>query len=491
MATSSAYHDVVVIGAGISGLTAAWQLLKRGVDVCLIEASNEVGGVMRTESRDGFLLEKGPFNVIVREPAFQELLEELRDELIVVEADRSAARARYVLHDDRLRKVPSNPITLASTALLTLGGKARLIRGILYSRTSTDRDGSIDEAASRRFGPEVARRLVSALCVGIFAGESRDLSLGACFPHVAEVDNQTRSLLGFALAQRFRRKRQGSSPRRWRGLVSFRQGLGQLPKTLAHQLGKRILLNCQANSIRKDDQQFAIRCSSATNTTLRTSHIILALPKRVTAALFDHITPQITEDLNAIPTASLVVLNLGFDRAHVGHPLQGYGFLVPTTSSAFPLLGVLWTDSVFPHHAPPDRRLLRVFMGGSRRPDMLNKTDTELVEIAVGALRNHLQLTGDPTLIDVCRWPDAIPQCGPGHVQRVAQIHRELEQHRGLHIIGNYLDGISINDCIGNASRVAEEVTQLVRQMKKSHRIEPKSPAAAQATAIAGSVESP
>lgn len=491
MATDPAYHDVVVIGAGISGLVAAWQLHTRGVDVRLIEASGAVGGVMRTEQRDGFLLEKGPFNVIVREPAFQDLLDELRDELIVVEADRSAARARYVLHDDRLWKVPSNPIALASTGLLTLGGKARLIRGLLSSRTSTDRDGSIDEAASRRFGSEIAQRLVSALCVGIFAGESHDLNLGACLPRVAEIDRQTRSLLGFALAQRFRRKRRRHVPRRWRGLASFREGLGQLPTTLAHQLGERLLLNCQANSIRKVDQQYVIRCSTGSDTkaAFGASHIVLAVPKRVTAALLDHIAPRIAEELNAIPTASLVVLNLGFDQAHVGHPLQGYGFLVPTSSSSFPLLGVLWADSVFPHHAPPNRRLLRVFIGGSRRPDMLNKSDTELVEIAVGALRDHLQLTDNPTLIDVCRWPDAIPQYGPGHVQRVSQIHRELERHPGLHLAGNYLNGISINDCIGNASRVAEEVTQHVRQMKDSHRIEPKNTTAEEATAMAGSVE--
>ncbi len=486
MATNPTYHDVVVIGAGISGLTAAWQLHKRGVDVCLIEASNEVGGVMRTELHDGFLLEKGPFNVIMREPAFQYLLEELRDELIVVEADRNAARARFVLHDDRLRKVPSNPIAFASTGLLTLGGKARLVRGLLYSRTSTDRDESIDEAASRRFGPQIARRLVSALCVGIFAGESRDISLGACFPRVAEIDKETRSLLGFALAKRFRRKRKGRSLRRWRGLVSFRQGLGQLPKTLAHQLGERVLLNCRADSIHAIDQQYVIRCTSGSETkaACRASHIILGVPKGITAALLDHIAPRITEDINAIPTASLVVLNLGFDRAHVGHPLQGYGFLVPTSSSSFPLLGVLWADSVFPHHAPSNRRLLRVFMGGSRRPDMLNRSDTELVEIAVDALRNHLHLTGNPTLIDVCRWPDAIPQYGPGHVQRVTQIHRELERHPGMHLAGNYLDGISINDCIGNASRIAQEVTQQVRQMKNPHRIELKTTTAEQPTAV-------
>ncbi len=465
-------RDVIVIGAGISGLTAAWRLKQAGIDVCVLESEHDVGGAMRTERRDGFLLEKGPFNVIVRDEAFERLLKDLGHEIEVIEASRTAARARYVLHDNRLCKVPSNPLDLVTTPLLTLGGKARLVLGLVASRRRSADDDSIDNAARRRFGPEVADRLVSALCVGIFAAESRELSLSACLPSAAEIDTQSRSPLGFMIAKRFRQRRNAKTPRRWRGLVSFRDGLGELPKILAAQLKQELFTSCRARSIRKVGRQYEINCSieGGTGPTLRTGQLVLAIPKSATATLLVDLAPEISEHINAIPSSGLIVLNLGFERRHVGHPLDGYGFLVPTTSSSFPLLGVLWADSVFGHHAPPNRRLLRVFMGGTRRPDVLTKSDRGLVDIAFTALRDLLRLTSKPLLIDVCRWPDAIPQYRPGHVQRVIQINQQLRHYPGLHLIGNYLDGISINDCVRTASRTASEIARHIQATKNSHQ---------------------
>ena len=465
-------RDVIVIGAGISGLTAAWRLKRAGIDVCVLESDHEVGGAMRTERRDGFLLEKGPFNVIVRDGTFERLLKDLDTEIEVIEASRTAARARFVLHDDRLCKVPSNPLDLVTTPLLTLGGKARLLRGLVAGRRGGADDDSIDDAARRRFGPEVADRLVSALCVGIFAAESCELSLNACLPSAAEIDKQSRSPLGFMIAKRFRQRRNNNTPRRWRGLVSFREGLGDLPKILAAQLGQALFTNCRALSIRKVIRGSEISCSikGGTGPTFRTGQLVFAVPKSATAAMLGCVAPEISEQIKAIPSSGLVVLNLGFDRRHVGHPLDGYGFLVPTTSASFPLLGVLWADSVFERHAPSERRLLRVFMGGTRRPDMLTMRDTELVDIACTALRDLLRLTNKPLLIDVCRWPDAIPQHRPGHVQRVIEINQQLRHHPGLHLIGNYLDGISINDCVRTASRAASEIAQHIQATNHSHR---------------------
>ncbi|MEE9129577.1 MAG: protoporphyrinogen oxidase [Phycisphaerales bacterium] len=470
MTTTS--RDVIVIGGGISGLTAAWRLKQAGIDVCVLESEHEVGGAMRTERRDGFLLEKGPFNVIVRDGAFERLLKDLGNEIEVIEAARIAAQARYVLHDDRLYKVPSNPLDLVTTPLLTLGGKARLLRGLVASRRPRADDDSIDNTARRRFGPQVADRLVSALCVGIFAADSRDLSLSACLPSAAEIDTQSRSPLGFMIAKHLRQRRNGKTRRRWRGLISFRQGLGELPKILAAQLRQELFPSCRALSIRKVGRRYEISCSieGGIGPTFRTGHLVLAVPKSATATLLVDVAPEISEHIKVIPSSGLVVLNLGFERGHVGHPLDGYGFLVPATSSSFPLLGVLWADSVFERHAPPNRRLLRVFMGGSRRPDMLTKRDKELVDIACTALRDLLRLTSEPLLIDVCRWPDAIPQYRPGHVQRVVQINQQLRQHPGLHLIGNYLDGISINDCVRTASRAASEIARHIEATKNSHQ---------------------
>ena len=460
----SCEREVIVIGGGISGLTAAWRLKMAGVDVCVLESTEVVGGAMRTERREGFLLENGPFNVIVRDPAFEHLLDEFGDEVEVIVADRAVGRARYVLHRRRLCKVPTTPIELLRTSLLTLGGKVRLIRGLAVSRRGIGVDASIHDAATRRFGRQVADGLVSAMCVGIFSGDSRELSLRGCFPTVADVDERTRSPLACALSKRLPSKpRKGKRLRRHRrGLVSFREGLGALPGALARRLGSKILTNCAAEAIRMAGRGYEVQCTlhHGEQINVRSRHLVLAVPKVVASALLCPVAPEIDETLKTISATSLVVLNLGFDRSDINHPLDGYGFLVPRTESSCPLLGVLWADSVFPHHAPPDRRLLRVFMGGSSRPDMLSKSDTELVEIALTELSDLLHLSGDPVLIHVCRWPDAVPQYTIGHVRRVAQIRHDLRQRRRLHLIGNYLEGVSINECVRSAAHAAEQIAQ-------------------------------
>ena len=466
MRTDDSLCDVIVIGAGISGLAAAWRLKGSGVDVCVLEAHQTAGGAMRSEQRDGFLLEKVPFGVTVREPVFEKLLEELDEEIRVIAADPSSARGRYVLHGGCLHRIPSNPTGLLGTPLLSPAGKLRLIRGLVASRPARGEEESVHDAAARRLGGEVAERLVSALCVCIFAGDSRDLSLAGCFPALAAIDRRARSPLGLALRQKlpWKRRQHARSRPRWRGLISFRGGLGSLPGALGRALGCGLLTNCTAQSLKRSGPAYLVRCTTAGGRPLelRCRRLLLAVPAAAACALLGPLAPRIGALIKAVPAASLVVLNLGFQRRDVGHPLDGYGFLVPATEP-FPLLGVLWADRVFPHHAPPGRRLLRVFMGGTRRPDLLARDDGELVEIAVAALAPLLRLSRDPILVDVCRWTDAIPQYTPGHVQRVGQIRRLQGELPGLELIGNYLDGVSINDCVRNAVGAADRILQDLR----------------------------
>jgi oxygen-dependent protoporphyrinogen oxidase len=461
--TGNQIRDVVVVGGGISGLTAAWHLRRGGADVALIEAQQRVGGSIQTEQRDGFLLEQGPFNVIVRDPAFEELLTALGDRINVVTASE-AARKRYIYRHGRIHAVPTGPVRLFHTPLLSFGGACRAMRGLCVSRRGGGADTTIAEFAERRFGAEVADTLVSAAVAGILAGDTRRLSAYACFPVLKDFDMHSFSPLGRTLRRvprMIRKRRDPKLRRKWRGLVSLDRGLGGLCAALADELGANVYTGCRLRAIHMRDGNlrngsFALAVDTAVGPReLQCRRLVLATPAREAAHQLEELAPAASRLLAGVESASLTVLNLAFRRADIAHPLDGFGFLVPHNEPRFPLLGVLWADSAFPHHAPPGYRLLRVFVGGPRTLDLAQCADDELMHTACAALTDLLDLRGAPALVQVCRYAEALPQYHVGHEQRMAEVQRHIARIPGLALAGNYLAGVSINDCIKLSKQVA------------------------------------
>jgi len=455
-------RDVVVVGGGISGLTAAWHLKKAGLDVALIEAADKVGGCTKTERRDGFLLEKGPFNVIVRSSAFEDLIAGVADRVNVVTAS-SDARARYIYRGGRLVQVPTNPISLLTTPLLSFGARLRLMRGLLWSGRASAEEETMEQVATRRFGRQVSDNMVSAVIAGIFAGDIRKLSLRACFPTIGRADREARSMIGYGLTAPFRSRgrKKPKRKRRWRGLVSIDGGLGAMMDALAEPLGDGLITNAKTTALRHENGAYAVDYDGPGGTeTTRARRVVLSPPVQEASRLVAPLVPEAAEEMDAVESASLVVLNLGFRSADVGHPMRGYGFLVPHTETAFPLLGVLWADSIFPHHAPEGHRLMRVFVGGARQPELVGRSNDELLALSMENLRSLLQITGDPVLVDVCRYERAIPQYQRGHLERCERIRSAIATRPGLHLAGNYMGGVSLNDCVRSATTVAESMLQ-------------------------------
>jgi len=455
--------DVIVVGGGISGLTTAWHLNRAGLDVALLEAGRKVGGAMRTEERDGFLLEKGPFNIIVRDPAFEELLAGLSDRISVVTASEEAKK-RYLYRKGRLMAVPTNPVSLFLSPLMGFGGTCRAMRGLVLSRRGGESECTIEEFATRRFGREVSDTMVSAVVAGILAGDIRRLSAYACFPVLRDFDAKSLSPLGrtFRRIPNMIRKRWNPQlRRRWSGLVSVNRGLGGLADAIAETLGSNLHTNCRVDAIRHSDGRFTLqsRLGNDSTTEFHCRRLVLAVPVGETSRLLQPLAPQVSDVVTGIESASLTVVNMAFRREDVGHPLDGFGFLVPHNEPQFPLMGVLWADSAFPHHVPPGYRLLRAFVGGSRTPDVISHTDDELVATSLDALRDLLQLRGKPTLVDVCPHSAAIPQFHLGHAEKIARLREIVASIPGLSLAGNYLDGVSINDCVRLGKQVAQAVT--------------------------------
>jgi oxygen-dependent protoporphyrinogen oxidase len=455
------HHDVIVVGGGISGLTAAWHLRRAGRDVALLEARDVVGGSIETEARDGFLLEKGPFNVIVRDPAFEELLGAVAGRVNVVSAS-DAAKNRYIYRHGKLNAVPTGAVAFARTGLLTPGARLRAARGLLLSRRGRAAETTIAEFATRRFGAEVADSIVSAAIAGILAGDIRKLSAYACFPVLRDFDQKSISPLGRTLRRvptMIRKRFNPALQRKWKGLVSIDRGLGGLCAAIADEIGA-VQTGAPVCAIDRAGDDYVLTVGDGDQTrTLRCRQLVLATPANVAAKLLRPHVPSAADEIDAIDSASLTVVNLGFRRGDISHPLDGFGFLVPHNEPKFPLMGVLFASTAFPHHAPTDQHLLRVFFGGSRTPDVIERSADELVATARSALANVLGVKGTPALVDVCPYPDAIPQYYLGHTARVERIRAAMASLPGVHLAGNYLDGVSINDCVKLGKAVAADVS--------------------------------
>lgn len=454
-------HDVIVVGGGISGLTTAWHLQQAGVDVLLLEAKDRVGGCTRTESRDGFLLEKGPFNLIVRDPAFEAMLDKLQGEVRVVSASLSAKK-RFIYRHGQLHLVPSNPLSLLTSGLLSFSAKVRLLRGLFLSRRAGDTEETIAQVAVRRFGKEVADTLISAAMSGIYAGDITKLGFNACFPTLGKMDAQTRSLMGFGLGRLFSRPKK--QPRRWPGLVSLQGGLGAMCEAIGSRLGGRLMTSCPVDSLEKTEGGFQLSCKpfGRDDVTYRCRKLVMAVSAPAASRMLQPLSPEASNLIGSIHGSSLVVLNLGFRRDQIARSLEGFGFLVPQNESNFPLMGVLFSNAIFPHHAPADQHLIRVFIGGACNPQAIEQSDEALIQTAINALRDVLPLRGDPTptptLIDLCRHKSAIPQYHVGHREKIERIRCALIEVPNLHLVGNYLDGVSLNDCVRVGTQCAKKV---------------------------------
>jgi len=262
-----------------------------------------------------------------------------------------------------------------------------------------------------------------------------------------------------------RKRRNPKLGRKWKGLVSIDRGLGGLCDAIADEIGAGVWKSTRVTCIERTGDNWQLDIDRDGNTErLACSDVVLTTPAHETARLLAGLTPQVAEELRAVESSSLTVVNLGFRKSDVAHPLDGFGFLVPHNEPDFPLMGTLFADSAFPHHAPADCRLLRVFFGGTRTPDVLSRSADELVRTARSALGDVLGVRGEPVLIDVCPYPNAIPQYYLDHPQRVARIRAGVTPLTGLHLAGNYLDGVSINDCVKLGKQVAIDVQARVPQ---------------------------
>lgn len=431
-----------MIGAGLSGLASAHFAKKKGLSVMLFEASGRAGGVIRSERRDDFLIESGP-NTVPLKPPLLDLIRDLKLEGNLELADLRTPR--YVLFKKRLRAVPLSPTALLTTRLLSLSGKLRLLKEFFVPVRADGGDETLHSFMRRRFGEEVADRLMAPFVSGVWAGDIRQLS-AAAFPKLVEWEKTRGSVIKGAINE----MRSAPRPTGPKALFSFKDGIESLTKALESALSPELQMNRMVKEIRPQSEGWLVAGDGFHHVA---KHVVLATPASVTAKMITPFAQETAFTLNQIPSTDLAVVHLGFDRSQIGAPKTGFGYLC-APSEAQDILGCLWNSNLFPHRAPDGAVLWTVFMGGMTNRQVLENTDTGLVDRAVKALRPVMKVKGSPSFSHVTRHKAAIPQYTMGHAGRVRDLE-ETERHwPGLHFASNYRGGISVGDVVESAQKI-------------------------------------
>ena len=438
-------RTVVVIGGGISGLSIAMHIADKRPDtrVRLLEASGRLGGVIHTDRSDGWVCEAGPGAFIDRHPSTRRLIERLGLSGDIISAG-NAVRRRYIRHQGHLHPFPDSPEALSRTALLSKTGRLRMRFSPVLPPEHSDQ--TVSEFAAAHLGKEAAAMLVDPIVAGIYAGAPDQLSARSVLPQLVGLADKGGRVCDALLGQGQGRLGKGS-------MVSISGGLGSLIEALETQLGDRIECNRRVTRLRRGPGHW--RVSVDDGECIEAEAVVVTAHGQAALQLLGPIDAGLEDNLSLIPSAPVAVVNLGFSPGSVPHPLDGFGYLIPSSEGGS-VLGVKWTTSIFPQgRAPEGHTLMQVFVGGTRGPDLVGDLDGVL-SAARAEILQTLGIRKEPVHVRIFPHHAGISQYTSGHASRVAAVEAVLERHPGLFLAGTTLHGVGINAVTTQSEAVAE-----------------------------------
>ena len=448
---------VAIVGAGITGLTAALRLREQGVRVTVLERASQPGGSIRTVADSGWLIESGPNSLQYGAPELKQLVTDLGLESELVHANPQAKR-RYIVRGGKFVAVPSSPPALLGSSLFGLRTKLSLLTELFTRPRVRTSDLSLAELVRSHFTQELVDYAVNPLIAGIYAGDPEKLSVRHAFPMLWQAERSHGSLIRGMMAAGKAKKAAGGSG--VAPIVSFRRGLQTITDALAARLPTGSLrLGATVETLLPGKPHRLVWKQDGQTTSGEFDAVVLAVPAGALAQLTcGTLGERPLASLENIPHPPVASLFLGYRREQVAHPLDGFGGLVPAVEKR-DVLGILFSSSLFPGRAPDGHVGLTIFAGGSRQPDHARLSPEQLLAKIDRDLRDLVGATGAPVFMRHTFWPRAIPQYVPGYERWQEQATALENAHVGLFIGGNARDGISVPDCVKSGGKLAERVT--------------------------------
>ncbi len=459
--------SIAIIGAGITGLTAAFYLKRAGLAVTVYEGSHRPGGVIQTLRKDGFLAEFGPNTILETSPKIAQLIRDAGLESRKLTTD-PRAEARFVVRYGRPIEMPGSPLSFLTTPLFTTKAKLAVLREPFIRPRRDGVEESIGQFVVRRFNQEFLDHAIDALVAGIYAGDPYQLSLPHAFPKLKALEDNYGSMIKGQIFGARARKKSGEVAKDRAAKFSFDEGLQVLPDTLAAQLGDALKLNSPVSKLSQTGSGWRVATPGGAadfNKVIYcgTAHQLAKLElegSRLTAAEGAVTKLDLSEfaEISYPPVAAVV---LGFRREAVAHPSCGFGMLIPKIEG-FKILGTIFSSALFPGRAPADHITLTSYIGGARYPELGLLPPDKLVAATLADLRVLLGVKSNPVFTHTKSWPQAIPQYNVGY-GRYRQRLQDLESAApNLFFAGHYRDGVSLGDSIVSGVNIAERLGKLI-----------------------------
>lgn len=439
---------VAIIGAGITGLTAAFELQQKGVDCTVFEASDRVGGCIKTVREDGFLVECGPNSLLDTHPHLGKLIARLGIEGNKLPAN-TAAHNRFIVRDGKPIALPVSPPSFFSSNAFSARAKLRLLREPFIKSKSNEQE-SLADFVLRRLGREFLDYAINPFVGGVYAGDPAQLSTCHAFPKLYALEQEYGSLIKGAIKGAKKRKKRAETASKDARMFTFDDGMEVLPKQLAEKLGDAVKLNHPVSGFQPlGNGKWLINHEEY-------SDILLAIPAHALTQLIAPFDMDLFEEIYYPPVTSL---SLGFNENQFVHRLNGFGMLIPKVENRY-ALGALFPSSIFPERAPLGMALLTVFVGGSMAPEKALQDEDEILANVLKDLEDLLGLTGEPEYKRISVWPQAIPQYVVGYERFLDRMKQIETDHPGIHFAGHYRDGISVANSILSGINVAERISK-------------------------------
>lgn len=450
---------VAILGAGITGLTAAFYLKRAGIPVVVYECSNRAGGAIQSTREDGYLAESGPNTILETSPRIAQLIRDAGLESRRMGAS-SAPETRYLVRYGRAIALPESPLGFLRTDLFSWKAKLALLREPFLPKRRDGVEESVADFVTRRLGREYLDQAIDAMVGGVYAGDPSRLSVAQAFPKLAELEQKYGSLIKGSILGAHERNKWGEISKDRAPKFSFDEGLQVLPDALAAFLGESIQLNTLVTEILQESRGWKLSLQSKGEESLSehsaviyagTAYRLSEMKVELESTSLD-LTPF--SEIRYPPVASVV---LGFKQEEVVHPCQGFGVLIPKIEG-FKILGTIFSSSLFPNRSPAGHITLTSYIGGERYPELALLPPEKIYALVEDDLQRLFGVKGEPTFRHCAIYPKAIPQYNLGYGRYQELMDQIEERVPQFYFAGNYRHGISLSDSILSGCKIAERV---------------------------------